>query len=805
MKLKLQITAAVLSLSLGVSAQNGKIAIKSKSVQIQKETAPSFPNRGCATAIPSQQWDAFFNSKVEEYKKSLSNGKTQAVNVTIPVIVHVIHGGQAVGTFPNLPQAQINSQIQVLNADYAGVGYNYTNTPAPFLPAKANTGIQFCLATKNPTGGVLPEPGIERIDYNTITAALGSFPSKNPAATNYNSPTTFQNFIDGYIKPNTIWNPTLYMNIWVTDEQAAVGLLGYATFPVLTGTTLPGNSGSGTATNDGLWCYGKAIGSNVIYPAGTYDPTYNKGRTATHEIGHWLGLRHIWGDGGQCGATDYCNDTPPQKGTAGPPAGCYYGCPTFPSQANTCTLGGISNPNGDMFMNFMDYTDDPCMYMFTNDQSARMLTTMTYGTYRSLLGTSANTLCTVAAATPTAAFTMTNSACTTSAVIANNQSVGTPAPTYVWSSNPSAGVTFNPSNTANSPSINFTTAGNYSITVAVTNSVGTSSTTKTIAVTTCTTATVSVSCNDTLTNVLTTGTLNLSTAGSDTSTPGCSPKAGYVFGSNCYQDAEKAEFFAYSTYSALATPQIKGAIVIFYKFGTRGTGGTASTQVNLKLYNGTMAGGPTGTTSPIATMTANLGGISGAPGTTSVNYCGQSGIVYTNPILRPYTYSLTTPVNLPNSNGFFASLKVPTTAGDTAVVMDDQSVAVGSNWELWSDNSWHNLSTAWGGLDASMAILPIIQCGTVTAINPHSVLESNINLYPNPTNGIVNAFVTFPNSQNLDITITNTLGQVISITKHTSVTSNVFALDLNSYGNGVYFVTFSNGQEKVVKRVILNK
>ena len=809
MKINLQLTVAALSLSLGVLAQTGKRVASTNNVSstsinekiISIKESPYFDNRGCATKTPSQQWDAAFNAKVEEYKQNLQTGKAQAVSVTIPVIVHVISfttsGTVPIGTFPNLLQGQINSQIQVLTADFAGTGLNNGNVPAAFASAKSNTGLSFCLAQKNPTGSLLTEPGIDRINANNITAALGSFPSKNPAATNYNTPSAFQNFVDGYIKPNTIWDPTRYMNIWITDEQAAVGLLGYATFPVLTGTTIAGITGNGSATTDGLWCWAKAFGSNTIFPGGTYDPTYNKGRTATHEIGHWVGLRHIWGDG-TC-LTDYCNDTPPaQTSNYNCTSGCTGGCFTHPYKLGVCS----GNTTGEMFMNFMDYTDDPCMYMFTNDQNSRIQTAMQYGNFRSQLGTSAATLCSIAASAPVASLSIPASGCTNSAIVVNNQSSGNPSPTYVWSSNPAGGVTFNPSNTATAPTINFTTPGNYSITVAATNSVGSNSNTKVITINTCTTATI---CNDTLTNVTATGTLNVSAAGSDTSTPGCSPKAGYVFGSNCYQDQEKAEYFTQSSYSSITSPQIKAVIVLFYKDGTKGTGGNTATPVNLKIYNGTMTGGPTGTATPLATVTASIGGILAVTATNSVNYVGAPGVVYTNPIIRAYKYTLATPIAAPATNGFFASIKVPTVAGDTAVIMDDQNAAAGTNWEYWSDNTWHDLSVAWGGLTSSMAILPVMQCATVTAVNNNSVLEANVNLYPNPSNGLVNIIATLPNVQNLDITISNTLGQLISVTKHTGVTNNVFTLDLNSYGNGVYFVTINNGQEKIVKRVILNK
>jgi hypothetical protein len=497
-------------------------------------------------------------------------------------------------------------------------------------------------------------------------------------------------------------------------------------------------------------------------------------------------------------ATDYCNDTPNQKGGfAGGTNGLNYGCPTHPYVAT----GECAGTTAEMFMNFMDYTDDPCMYMFTNDQSARIQTAMLNGTHRSQLATSAATLCTIAAAAPTASFTMVGAGCTNSAVPVNNLTNGTPAPTYVWSSNPVIGVTFNPNNTAFTPTVNFTTPGTYTISVAATNSLGTNSNTKVISITSCSAA---VLCGDTITNVTATGTLGLATAGSDTTTPGCSPKAGYLMGSNCYDDKEKAEFFSTSLYSSITSPQIKSVLVIFYKDGTRGTGGNSATAVNLKLYNGTMASGPTGTATPFGQVNANIGNILAVAATNSVNYVGLQPTVYTNPILRPYRYILPTPVNAPATNGFFASITIPTAVGDTAVIMDDGSLLTGTNWELWSDNSWHNLSTAWGGYDASMAILPEMQCG-VTAINKNSVLDANVSLHPNPSNGLVNIVATLPNSQSLEISVHNSLGQLISSTKHTGVTSNVITMDLNNYSNGVYFVTINNGEEKIVKRLILSK
>jgi hypothetical protein len=471
---------------------------------------PQFPNRGCGTPVPDQQWENHFQQLIQQYVqqhpelidnitgKLNGNNQIQA-NYTIPVIIHVIHGGQAVGTYPNLANGQLVSQIQVLNEDFAGIGYNTSTYPsnafvnyATSLPAAnkdgngrvkiANTGIQFCLATKDTLGNILPEPGIDRVNYNTLPALTGTFTSKNPAASVYNTPSKFQGFIDGYIKPNTIWNVSKYLNIWVTDEYSTVGLLGYATFPYLSGLSGIPSGSTGTSTTDGFWCWAKAFGSINIHPSGTYDPTYKYGRTCTHEIGHWLGLRHIWGDG-TC-ATDYCNDTPPAQTSN-------YGCPTYPYHKGTCSG---NSQDGEMFMNFMDYTDDPCMYMFTVDQTTRMQTAMANSPYRKFLGT--HGLCSTSSATLNVSFTAPSSACAGVAVTMTNNTTGNPTPSYTWIVTPTAGVTYNPNQNATNPSITFANGGTYTITLTASNgTVGTATQTISITQLSVTSNQTNVSCN----------------------------------------------------------------------------------------------------------------------------------------------------------------------------------------------------------------------------------------------------------------------------------------------------------------------
>ena len=734
------------------------------------------PQGRCGTNIPHGEWESWSAEKLEQVEKEnrelvYPNGAKTSAVYTIPVIFHIIHGGTAVGTGINISQAQINDQITIMNNDFKSAGLNSGLCPAWALPLKADAQISFCLATKSPTGGILAEPGIDRRSYTTV-------PGLAAPGAGYSMGTC-----DATMKPPTIWNPTYYFNVWVTALSG--GLLGYSTFPV--GTTITGITGNGSASTDGVVCGSQYIGS--IGSATTAAP-YNKGRTLVHESGHWLGLRHINGDA-NC-ATDYTNDTPTQDALHG---GCIPSTPGY--HVNLCGAG--SSPNGEMTMNYMDYTDDACMYMWSVDQKTRMQQAMLQGTYRSQLSTSAATLCVLSPQAPVSSFSCASSACSGVAVTMTNTSTGIPTPTYSWSTVPSAGVTYNPSNTATSPLISFASVGPYTITCKATNSVNTNSSTRAITISTC-----AAVCKDTITNCQTTATLNLAIAGTDTTTPGCSPKAGYIFGSNCYDDLEKAEFFAQSMYATIATPKITSVIVLFYKNGSQGTGGAAGTAVNLKLYTGDMAGGPTGTATPIATATSNIGAILATAATNSVAYVGAQPVVYPSNLIIPYKYNFPSNPSAPAVNGFFASVTLPTASGDTAVVLSDNTLATGTNWELWSPSGWFNVSPTWGGFDASMAILPIISC-SATAVNDQNTFASNINLMPNPTTGLFNIVTTLPGGKDISLTVTNAMGQLITKAELVNASNGFYTVDLSSYNNGVYFITLQSDNDKVVKRVILSK
>ncbi|MDY0748714.1 zinc metalloprotease [Paucibacter sp. R3-3] len=241
--------------------------------------------------------------------------------VTIPVVVHVVYRIAA----ENISQAQVQSQIAALNRDYAAANEDKGDTPACWRGLVTNIGVQFKLANKDPEGKVTD--GITR----TKTKAA-SFSSHDEVKF------TAKGGADA-------WPTDQYLNLWVCS--LGEGLLGYAQFP------------GGPAATDGVVILNTAFGTT-----GTATAPYNLGRTAVHEVGHWLNLNHIWGDTSDCSGTDHVDDTPDQQLPN-------YGKPAFPHV--TCQNG----PNGDMFMNYMDYVDDDAMVMFTAGQSARMHATLT--------------------------------------------------------------------------------------------------------------------------------------------------------------------------------------------------------------------------------------------------------------------------------------------------------------------------------------------------------------------------------------------------------------------------------------------
>ncbi|MEW6467864.1 MAG: choice-of-anchor J domain-containing protein [Bacteroidota bacterium] len=248
---------------------------------------------------------------------------TQSVPRVIPVVFHVIHEGGA----ENISKAQILDQIRILNEDFIRANPDTVNTPAPFAAVAANCNIEFRLAQKDPSGNCTD--GIVRIFSSQTNNA-----NDNTKALSY-------------------WPSNRYLNVWVVKsiESTSGVILGYAQFP-----------GFGSPTTDGVMIRHDCIGSIGTAPLGPF--SYEVGRVATHEVGHWLGLRHVWGDA-NCG-NDFVADTPQAQAANS-------GCPSFPHDANICTNTGA---NGEMYPNYMDYSNGNCLNLFTAGQKAIMDATL---------------------------------------------------------------------------------------------------------------------------------------------------------------------------------------------------------------------------------------------------------------------------------------------------------------------------------------------------------------------------------------------------------------------------------------------
>ncbi|WP_254090498.1 M43 family zinc metalloprotease [Dawidia soli] len=281
-----------------------------------------------------------FESWLQRKTKQRSTLRTEASTYHIPVVVHIVHNGEPEGVGSNISDEQVLSQIAVLNKDYNRQNTDADQTPADFAGVAGSIAVEFVLARQTPEG--LPTNGIVRVKGSKSTWTIND---------------------NSQLKAQSFWPSEDYLNIWVCRLS---GYLGYAQFPV---SDLPGleeYQGELASTDGAVFSYTDFGSSFEGY--GTFaglDPKYNRGRTATHEVGHFLGLRHIWGDIDNCGGTDYVADTPPQRTET-------YNCPSHPLSPTARWCNG----EAPMFQNYMDYTDDACMNLFTQGQIGRMVTVL---------------------------------------------------------------------------------------------------------------------------------------------------------------------------------------------------------------------------------------------------------------------------------------------------------------------------------------------------------------------------------------------------------------------------------------------
>ncbi|MEN9571633.1 MAG: hypothetical protein RL172_2864 [Bacteroidota bacterium] len=260
-------------------------------------------------------------SNIEDFTRRFAKSpyaqRISGDSMIIPVVVNVLYRSSA----ENIALAQIQSQIDVLNEDFKGSNTDAASIPGLFSGVKAgDTKIRFVL-----------------------DQVIRKSTSKKSWSTN----DAMKKSAQGGINPTS---PASKLNLWVCTLGG--GILGYAQFP------------GGSSATDGVVVLNRAFGSRAKYASGYYTSTYDLGRTATHEVGHWFNLRHIWGDA-TCG-NDQVGDTPLHTSAN-------YGCPA-PNIKSTCSGTPVM-----MTMNYMDYTDDACMYMFTTGQKTRMEATFAVG------------------------------------------------------------------------------------------------------------------------------------------------------------------------------------------------------------------------------------------------------------------------------------------------------------------------------------------------------------------------------------------------------------------------------------------
>ncbi|WP_255594352.1 M43 family zinc metalloprotease [Pontibacter sp. HSC-14F20] len=296
-------------LAFAQTSEQGRGCSTEAYLEILKRQDPGFEERSLKTQQAVQQL----------MRQRPAGQAMQQATITIPVVFHVVYKTGS----ENISEAQVRSQLEVLNQDFRRLNSDTTNTPDYFQPLAADSRIEFCLAIVDPNGN--PTSGITRTQ--TAKESFNYFSDQIKSSSNGG--------VDA-------WDTRLYLNIWIGN--LGTSSIGYASSP------------DASPERDGVVLHYRTVGAA---PHNNSLWAYNQGRTATHEVGHWLGLKHIWGNGMTCNDSDDIDDTPNQlTQTDGCPDGIDVSCD--------------NGPYGNMWQNYMDYSDDACMSLFTKGQAAYM-------------------------------------------------------------------------------------------------------------------------------------------------------------------------------------------------------------------------------------------------------------------------------------------------------------------------------------------------------------------------------------------------------------------------------------------------
>ncbi len=541
-----------------------------------------------------------------------NNSASKKVLRTIPVVVHILYNSSNSNSpDENVPDSYIYDMLNTLNEDYRRLNADASQTRSQFQGVAADVEIEFCLASKDANGA--STTGITR------TATTEGY---------FNPDTETNKMKSNGTNGKTGWDATKYLNIWICNisNYANYGTAGYAYLPT---------SGMHGSNIDGLV---------IDFKLGIY---YGDGRTATHEIGHYMGLQHTWGSNPpSCSKDDGFSDTPTNSSEN-------YGC-NF--NANTCSGGDV-----DQIENYMSYAD--CQNMFSLEQAAYMNSVLT-NTRSSLLS---STGC-EPTASPVVDFTSNKTTVQAGGtVLFTDLSTGIPT---TWSWNFGGGGTPNTSTDKN-PAIQFNTIGTYTVSLTATNTLGSGSETKSSYIT----VTAPSGC-DTL-NFPPPGTLTVYF--SEFSAPLDSNF--FVCGWNQYGDLSKAEIFPSTSYAP--NTHITGGLFYFYNVHD-GSSGTSTVDFHVWDANGGLPNNILGT----KTVTLS-----------DIEWDWDNGyytrVLFDNPVAV--------------SGDVFFGFTMNLSAGDSLGVVSNTigDTNPGTAYEEWNDNTWHDMATAWGGsFNISMFMSP---------------------------------------------------------------------------------------------------
>ncbi|MCD6068561.1 MAG: C-terminal target protein [Bacteroidetes bacterium] len=674
-----------------------------------------------------------YNKMLDQYIENYNASATRTTpNITIPVVVHILYQNAT----ENITDARAISQVAVLNEDFQKLNADTTIIPSLFKPVAGGTNITFCLAQRDPNGN--PTTGIVH---------------KATTVTSFNTNDNVKKSAQGGDDP---WDVTKYVNIWVCD--LGTSLLGYGEFP------------TGSLSNT----YGLVLNYRYTGRNGGAQAPFNLGRTGTHEFGHCFNLFHIWGDDGTaCTGSDQCNDTPNQKGEN-------YGTPAFPQ--GTGPTGGCCSAasTSSMFMNYMDYTDDAGMAMFSLNQCTRIMAVVNTAPWNVLQTSNGCTPVnlvandasvfnvvsptgTACATSVTPVITLKNagSSAMTSCTINYRIDAGT-VNTYAWSGNLASTATVS----VTLPAIP-ATAGTHTLTAYTSNPNGTT--------------------DGNATNDQSTSTFTVVAGGTPLPyVEGFESTTFPTTGMTIYNPD------AGITWARTTTADFTGTASAFvdnYNYDTGAGQRDEMTLPNLDLS----AAGSTQMTFEVAYTYWTTTGTTQYSDTLEVLASADCGATWTSMYKKARTVLATAPPVSSQTNPF-----IPSGPSQWRLETINLSPYDGNNNVMVK---FRNISDYEDNL-----YLDDINIAKVIGIKENNTNGPLVNVYPNPTNGTLHVNISNVNGINSsEINLYNVIGEKVMPTLTVKGSNVSQVLDLSSLSNGVYQLETRSAGHSSFKKVIVNK